>query len=215
GDFVLVLGGDCSVVLGCLLGAAARGRVGLAYLDAHADFATPQESRTGSVASMCLALATGRGASPLGGLQGARPLVCGEDVVLIGRRDHADAAIYGQDQLAAHGIVDVTHERVRERGAATVAHKCIEHLTRQGINGYWVHLDADLLDPSEMPAVDSPEPNGLSLDEVRDLLRPLVRHPAVLGMELTIYDPQLDPERTSAERLVTLLESVLVGQEIL
>jgi arginase len=66
-----------------------------------------------------------------------------------------------------------------------------------------------------MPAVDSPEPDGLSLDEVCDLVRPLVRHPAALGMELTIYDPQLDPKRTSAECLVTLLESVLLGKETL
>ncbi len=61
GGFVVVLGGDCSIVLGCLLGArrAADGPVGLVYVDAHADFATPEESRTGSVASMSLALAIG------------------------------------------------------------------------------------------------------------------------------------------------------------
>ena len=71
--FLFVIGGDCSIVLGCLLGAglAARGagsdpsRIGLAYVDGHADFASPEESMTGSVASMGLALAVGRGDTPL------------------------------------------------------------------------------------------------------------------------------------------------------
>ena len=71
--FAVVLGGDCSIVLGCLLGArrSAQGSVGLVYVDAHADFGTPEESRTGSVASMCLALAVGRGDTPLARLAGA------------------------------------------------------------------------------------------------------------------------------------------------
>src|SRR5215207_9254945 len=60
GRFALVLGGDCSIILGSLLGAGRQaGRIGLAYIDGHADFATPEESLTGSVASMCLALAVG------------------------------------------------------------------------------------------------------------------------------------------------------------
>ena len=72
GRFAVVLGGDCSIVLGCLLGArqSARGSVGLAYFDAHADFGTPEESRTGSAASMCLAFAVGRGETPLARLAG-------------------------------------------------------------------------------------------------------------------------------------------------
>ena len=92
GRFLVVLGGDCSIVLGCLLGArqSTPGSVGLAYLDAHADFGTPEESRTGSVASMCLALAVGRGETPLARLARAGPLVNGKDVVLIGRRDAAE-----------------------------------------------------------------------------------------------------------------------------
>jgi hypothetical protein len=83
GRFAVVLGGDCSIVLVCLLGARqpARGSVGLAYFDAHADFGTPEESRTGSVASMCLALAVGRGERPSARLAGDEPLVHGKDVL--------------------------------------------------------------------------------------------------------------------------------------
>jgi arginase len=78
GRFALVLGGDCSIVLGSLLGARrSLPRVGLVYVDGHADFGTPQESRTGSAASMCLALAVGRGDSRLAQLAPPAPLVRG------------------------------------------------------------------------------------------------------------------------------------------
>lgn len=212
GAFALVLGGDCSIVLGCLLGIrqAGRARVGLVYVDAHADFATPETSRTGSVASMCLALAVGRGNTPLARLDGEQqPLVRAEDVVVIGRRDHADEPSYGEDVLRALPIMDLPHAVVRERGATGAAYVTLERLTASELDGFWIHVDADVLDPGVMPAVDSPEPGGLGLDELSELLTPLVRHPRALGLELTIYDPGLDPDRSSARRLAALLERVL------
>src|SRR6202049_2364777 len=121
--FAVVLGGDCSIVLGCLLGArqSAQGRrsVGLAYIDAHADFATPEESRTGSVASMCLALAVGRGKTPLARLAGDGPLVHSKDVVLIGRRDAAQPW-YGHAALAASPILDIPGAALSDRGRPTL-----------------------------------------------------------------------------------------------
>jgi arginase len=70
-------------------------------------------------------------------------------------------------------------------------------------------VDADVLDPLVMPAVDSPEPGGPGIDELAALVAPLVNHPRALGMEVTIYDPALDPDRSSAVRLVELLEKLL------
>jgi arginase len=72
-------------------------------------------------------------------------------------------------------------------------------------------LDADVINPTVMAAVDSPEPGGPTIKELVDLLIPLVRHPRALGLELTIYDPGLDPDRSCATRLVSLLENVLLG----
>jgi arginase len=209
GRFVLVLGGDCSIVLGALLGVrrAVGGDVGLVYVDGHADFATPQESQTGSVASMCLGLAVGRGDSPLARLAGPNVLVDGKDVALLGRRDAADPW-YGHEALAASKILDLPDEALRARGLAAAAADALERLASPHLSGFWVHVDADVLNPIEMPAVDSPEPGGPTLDEIVDLLGPLVRHPRALGLELTIYDPALDVERTCAERLFTLFETL-------
>ena len=214
--FAVVLGGDCSIVLGSLLGArkTAEGSVGLVYVDAHADFGTPEESRTGSVASMCLALAVGRGDTPLARLAGDRPLVHGKDVVLIGRRDAAEPW-YGHAALAASPILDIPGAALMNRGVADVAAAALERLTSAGASaeahGFWIHLDADVINPTVMPAVDSPTPGGPTIEELVDLLTPLVRHPRALGLELTIYDPGLDPDRSCATRLVSLLENLLLG----
>ena len=94
--------------------------MGLAYFDAHADFGTPEESRTGSVASMCLALAVGRGETPLARLAGDEPLVHGKDVVLIGRRDAAEPW-YGHAALAASPILDIPGAALSDRGPTNVA----------------------------------------------------------------------------------------------
>lgn len=213
GHFALVLGGDCSVVLGCLLGArrSARGPVGLAYLDAHADFATPQESRTGSVASMGLALASGRGDSPLARLAGRAPLVDTRHIALIGRRD-AGEAWYGHDALGVSGVLDLPDVELMTQRFEELAARSLQQVASAAVRGFWIQVDADLLNPAVMPAVDSPEPGGPLLDELERLLIPLVRHPRAIGMSLTVYDPALDPERTCARRLIELLGRLFGSQ---
>ena len=209
GRFGVVLGGDCSIVLGCLLGArrTARGAVGLAYMDAHADFAKPDESRTGSVSSMSLALASGRGDTPLARLSGRTPLVDGRHVVLVGRRDAAEPW-YGHAALATSGILDVSDDQLMAARGSDIAATFLDRLASPAVKGFWIHLDADVLNPAVMPAVDSPEPGGPMFDELVDLLTPLVNHPRALGLDLTIYDPALDPDRSCARHLVSLLETL-------
>ena len=207
--FVVLLGGDCSIVLGALLGAkrAVGGPVGLAYVDAHADFATPEESQTGSVASMCLGLAVGRGETPLARLGGQEPLVLPEHVALLGRRDAAEPS-YGHAALAASAILDLPGDALVSDGFAEAARNALARVASADLHGFWIHLDADVLNPLELPAVDSPEPGGPMVDELAALLKPLVRHPRALGLELTIYDPALDPDLSCATRLARLLETL-------
>lgn len=210
GRFPLVVGGDCSIVLGSLLGLqhAGRGRVGLAYIDGHADFATPTESRTGSVASMCLGLALGRGDTPLCRLGGDSPLVQPRDVALVGRRDEHEPW-YGHDALHASAVLDLPDAVVRDKGYGQAAPAVLERIGHTGLDGFWIHLDVDVLDPAVMPAVDSPEAGGPDVHQLVDLLAPLVAHPRSLGMEVTIYDPELDPDEGAGRRLVGLLELLL------
>ena len=208
GRFPVVLGGDCSIIRASLLGAARHTQpIGLAYVDGHADFATPDESQTGSAASMCLALAVGRGDSTLARLAGEAPLVRAEHVVLIGRRDGGQA--YGHAALSRSGILDLPGHVLAEAGGAAVASRALERLGSADLGGFWIHVDADVLDPAVMSAVDSPEPGGPGISDLVALLAPLVRHPKALGMQVTIYDPALDADRACGRRLVALLEEVL------
>jgi arginase len=183
---------------------AAGGPVGLAYVDGHADFATPEESRTGSVASMCLAFAVGRGDTPLARLDGTGPLVHDHHVALLGRRDHAEPW-YGHTALAASAIQDLPGAELQELGYAEAGRRTLDQLTSPGIQGFWIHVDADVLDAEVMSAVDSPQAGGPDIQQLSTLLTPLVQHPRAIGLELTIYDPGLDPSRVYARHLVELL----------
>jgi arginase len=210
GRFVLLLGGDCSILLGALLGLRQGGRsqVGLVYFDAHSDFATLEESRSGSASSMNLSLAIGRVDTPLARLDGARPLVRAEDVIHIGSRDEGEP--YGNAELRPAGIIDVSQRVIDAKGVDEVVIETLAHLSPTN-EGFWVHFDVDVLDPEVMPAVDSPISGGLGLEAATELLSPVVRHPAALGLQITIYDPTIDPDGTGASRIVELLERSLVA----
>lgn len=208
GRFTVVLGGDCSVVLGCLLGAkrAAGGAVGLVYIDAHADFATPDESRTGSVAGMSLALASGRGDTPLARLAGRAPLVDRHHVALVGRRDVRDAWS-GHAALAASPILDLPDIELMTQDVAVLAAASLARVAADA-RGFWIQLDADVLNPAVMFAVDAPEPGGPMPGELVDLLAALIRHPGAMGLSVTTYDPALDPDRSCARQLIRVLETL-------
>jgi arginase len=209
GRFPLVLGGDCSIVLGGLLGArrGVGGPVGLAYVDAHADFATVDESEIGSSASMALALAVGRGDSRLARVGGALPLVDARHAAIVGRRD-GDVS-RSHRALALSGVLDLPHADAMPLDTGYLAAATLARAAAPGLRGFWIQVDVDVLDPSVMPAVDSPEWGGLRVDELVRLLTPLVGHPGAIGMSVTAYDPALDPDRSGARLLVGVLASLL------
>ncbi|MFW6201018.1 MAG: arginase family protein [Gemmatimonadota bacterium] len=189
----LVLGGDCSILLGCMLALRRRGRFGLAFIDAHPDMLGPETSGTGGAAGMDLAIATGRGPEPLADLEGRAPLVADPHAVAIGCRDALVMADHEPPRLPGSSIRVHSRGAIRSRGVRAVVDETLARLGDAGVEGFWIHLDADVLDPGVMPAVDSPEPDGLTYAELVALVRGLVRSPLALGMEVTIYDPDRDP----------------------
>jgi arginase len=187
-EFTVILGGDCSVLLGSLLGLSRGRDLGLVFIDGHSDFNTVETTVTGAVAGMDLALAIGRGDSELARLRGGKPLVSDEHVVAAGVRD----GDFGDSAIRTADTAD-------------------EALALLGDRDFFVHVDADVLDPSFMPFVDSPEPGGLDPGALVSLLAPLVRHPRAVGLELTIYDPRYDRDGRGAALLAGILERALIG----
>ncbi|MDM4720489.1 arginase family protein [Micromonospora sp. WMMA1363] len=205
GEFPLVLGGDCSVLLGPALamhrlGEAVGGRIGLVFVDGHSDFRHPgNASYVGAAAGEDLALVTGRGQANLAAIEGRRPYFRDIDVVVLGIRAHDEYRL----DLQAAGIVTRPVPALRAEGAARTAQWAREQLA--DCAGYWVHVDVDVLDPAVMPAVDAPDPGGIAFAELEILLAGLVDTPHCLGVELTVFDPDYDPDGSYAAEIVNTL----------
>ncbi|MER6346812.1 arginase family protein [Streptomyces sp. NPDC001595] len=207
GDFPVVLGGDCSIQLGASLALRRIGRYGLVAVDASPDFRHPGNSdRIGAAGGEEVALATGRGQDDLTDLEGLKPYLRDEDVRFFGIRDafHDDCA-----ELAALRMPVVTVGDLREWGADALARATAQSYETPALDGFWLHLDADVLDPTVMPAVDSPDPDGLLPAELVALLRPLLASPHCVGLNVTIYDPDLDPDGTAGALLTDIVVDAL------
>jgi arginase len=209
GEFALVVGGDCSILLGALAGARRHGPLSLVHVDGHSDFRHPgnydPDSMLGSVAGMDLALATGRGEALMTDWPGVpTPLVHDRHVVQIGEREGRDPDFAWPD------VNDTDIERIdvfaaNEIGPGAVLERTRRRLDTAPDQRFWVHLDVDVLDQAVMPAVDSPGAPGIAPDDLATILSGLVPDPRCAGMTVTVFDPDLDPDGRYARLLVRLL----------
>lgn len=211
GSFPLVLGGDCSVLIGCLLALRRLGRHGLFFVDGHSDFYLPEQSPTGEAADCDLALVSGRGPDILTDIDGLRPLVRDEDAVVFGYRDAAQAASDGSQDVKDTRMAVFDLGRVREFGVDRAVQTAVGNLLRDGPSGFWVHLDADVLDDGIMPAVDYRMPDGLGFEDLSGLLRNLLGTGRAVGMSVTIFNPALDGDGRVARRFASAINAGLAA----
>jgi arginase len=208
GEFPVVLGGDCSIVLGTLLALRRRGRCGLLFIDGHADFYQPEANPNGEAASTDLAFATGRGPTVVTNIEGLGPLVRDEDAFVFGFRDAEEQARYGSQPLPRE-LRSCDLATVRKLGVATAARDAVKHLARPDLDGFWIHVDADVLDDAIMPAVDYRMPDGLTWEELRAVLRTALDSGKAVGLEVTIYNPAMDESGSAGRGLSeTLVRSL-------
>ncbi|WP_248446532.1 arginase family protein [Sinorhizobium meliloti] len=208
GEFPVVLGGDCTIVLGSMLAFRRRGRYGLFFIDGNADFFQPEAEPNGEGASMDLALVTGYGPSHLADIEGRGPLVRPEDAVAFAYRDHKDQEEYGSQPLPRE-LKAIDLPAVRAMGIEAAALDAVHHLTREELDGFFIHLDADCLDDAIMPAVDFRMPGGLSWDELGTALRVALASGKAVGIEITIYNPRLDEDGSAGRGLTDILAAAL------
>lgn len=208
GEFPVVLGGDCTIVLGSMLGLRRRGRYGLFFIDGNADFFQPEAEPNGEGASMDLAFVTGYGPAMLTDLEGRRPLVRPEDAVAFGFRDHEDQARFGSQPLPA-ALPAYDLGAVRRLGVEAAARAALGHVTRPELDGFFIHVDADCLDDRLMPAVDFRVPGGFSWDELSAVLRIILASGKAVGLEVAIYNPRLDQDGSAGRGLVDVLAAAL------
>jgi arginase len=210
-EFALVLGGDCGILLGPTLALKQRGRYGLAYIDGHDDFSYAREydkyRGRFTAGGLALGLVTGHGPDALVDLKDGKPYVRAEDAIQIGlSRVPSDTQFAVTESFEKSGIKTVTVDDIDRRGARTAAAEARTFLDNAPTQGFWIHVDADVLDGKIMPAVDSPNDRGITFVQLKDILSTLLASPKAIGLEITIFDPDLDPDGKLAAQLARTIE---------
>lgn len=207
GAVPLVVGGDCPILLGCLGVRGVASPPGLLFVDGHEDAWPPSLSTTGEAADMELGFALGLTGDGLPGtLRSEVPTLDRERVVVVGPRDEPELAAAGVRSIS--DVVDVVRpDAVAAANAERVAAGAAEHLARAG--PWWFHVDLDVLSTEALGAVDYPQPGGLTWETLERLTRAALDGRGMIGWDVTIYNPDLDPDRSAARRIVRYLAESL------
>jgi arginase len=204
--FVFCLGGGCELIVGTLAGfkSVFKGEPGAVWIDAHGDFNTPETSPSGFIGGMGLAMACGRGPRLSPTIERTRPLLVEENVVHIASRalDQAEYAAMSSSPMKLYPATTVHKEgivKVAGETAAYLADRCD-----------WIicHLDVDAMDREIIPAVNFPEPGGLSINEVATIVENLKRTGKLRVFNLTSYNPTFDKNHTSSQKLIKLVSEL-------
>ena len=206
----VILGGCCTLMIG--LGAATRdaiGRFGIAYIDGHLDLYDGQSSPSGEGADVPLATMLGHGDPDVMAAAGGRSLAP-EGVYLLGYRDALQAQGHGSLMPEDFGpeFRHADTPAIRAAGPAKTGAAARAHFEKLGLP-FWLFLDVDALDPAAFPATDALIGDGLDWDELEALAGPLARSPRLLGVVVTCYNPEKDPDGACGRRLGQFLESVV------
>ncbi len=212
----LIIGGDHSVAAGSVSGVAEyyrqqNQRIGLLWIDAHADMNTPETSPSGNVHGMPLAALLGLGPEPLANICGWSPKVLPENIVLIGVRD-IDAT--EKENIKRAGVTEVyTMRDIDERGMRTVMEEALRAAGR-GTAGYHVSLDMDWIDPEDAPGVGTPVRGGATYREAHLAMEIIADHGRMVSFELVEVNPVIDEHNRTADLAVELICSAF-GKKIL
>ena len=205
-NFALVIGGDCSILIGNALALKKFGNIGLFFLDGHTDFMWPDLSQTHGAAGMDLAIVSGNGHDKLANIQNLKPYFREEDIWAVGNREFDEQY---ESVILNSDIQYFNLKLLRTVGIASCVNGFLDVMISGKKDGFWIHLDVDILDDNIMPAVDSREPGGLSYEELETILESLLKNKLCVGMEITILDPDLDPDgqytREFVSRIATLI----------
>ncbi|HEX6429053.1 MAG TPA: arginase family protein [Niastella sp.] len=214
GNFPLVLGGDCSILIGIMPALKLQGSYGLIFVDAHADFYEPERSTTGEVADMDLAIVTGRGPAVLTNIHHLQPYVKDQHVIHIGQRDMEETIKYESRDIRKSGITCFSLADIEEEGIERITVAALQYAKRLAIESFWIHFDTDVLADEINPAVDYRLPGGLSFNQVEYLFNNVLTTVPVAGMSVTIFNPRLDPDGSIAGNIVNSIGRAFLGYQI-
>ncbi|MGF2524515.1 arginase, partial [Ralstonia pseudosolanacearum] len=204
----VVIGGDHSCAIGTWSGVASAlrpaGPLGLIWIDAHLDSHTPQSSDSGAIHGMPLAALLGHGARELTQVRDTRPKLLPQHVVVIGARSYEPAERALIDQL---GVRVIDAAEVARSGLRAVMAEAIR-IAAADTAAFGVTVDLDAFDPVVAPGVGSPEPGGLTGQDMTQALAACARHARFAAFELVEYNPRHDKGGITARLALDLLGAV-------
>jgi arginase len=215
GKMPLVLGGDHSIAVGTVAGVSqffreSRRRIGLLWMDAHADMNTPQSSPSGNVHGMPLACCAGVGPDALTGMFGFAPKVEPANIALVGIRDVDSLEA---DTVRSAGVRAFTMREIDERGMRAVIGEAIGIVTN-GTAGFHLSLDMDFVDPEYAPGVGTPVRGGVTYREAHLAMEVICDSGSMVSMEVVEVNPVIDEANRTADLAVELILSAM-GKKIL
>lgn len=206
--FLLVVGGDHSLAIGTLAGLAdSCKRLGILWLDAHADFNDPGSSPSGNIHGMSLAVACGIGNRDLRSIADRDPMLDETDVYLLGVRDIDPGE---QENLDEANVTALTVKGWRKAGLVQTVLDAASSL-KSRCDHIHLSFDIDVLDPAEAPATGTPVAGGLSADEARQVLRALGESGLINSAEFVEYNPELDADDRTGKLTMELLAAFFGG----
>lgn len=211
GLFPIFLGGDHSIAIGTVAGAAAASgeRTGVIWVDAHADFNLPETSPSGNIHGMPLAALTGHGHPDLVDIGGSGASIRAEDVVIIGLRS---VDLQERELLREAGVRAYTMKEIDVHGLAAVVRKALRDLSH--LDRVHVSFDLDVVDPDTAPGVGTPVRGGLTYRETHLLMELINEADIVTSLDIVEVNPILDTKNGTAELAVELVAS-LMGRRII
>jgi arginase len=215
GGIPLVLGGDHSVAVGTVSGVSQffhqrEQKVGLIWLDAHADINTPESSPSGNVHGMPLACIVGEGPAELTELFAYKPKISPRNVVIVGLRDLDQTE---KPHVHQYGVNAFTMRDIDERGMRAVMEEAIR-LASDGTAGFHLSLDMDFVDPKDAPGVGTPVRGGVTYREAHLAMEMICDSRNMVSMEVVEVNPVIDEVNRTADLAVELVMSGL-GKRIL
>ncbi|HWZ30622.1 MAG TPA: arginase [Bryobacteraceae bacterium] len=215
GRVPLVLGGDHSVAMGTVAGMSRHSRkhnqkIGLIWIDAHADMNTPESSPSGNIHGMPLACIIGMGPKQLTCLAGYAPSVDPANVAIIGLRSVDEIE---RQNVRGTGVHAFTMRDIDERGLRSVMQEAIDHASN-GTAGFHLSFDMDAVDPQEAPGVGTPVRGGFTYREAHLAMETICDSGKMASIELVEVNPVIDEVNRTALLAVELVMSAM-GKRIL
>ena len=194
--FPLLLSGNCNIAIGAVAGSGSE-RTGVAWFDAHGESTTPETTESGFLDGMGISILTGQCWRKLVRQIPRFSPVSGKHVLLIGSRDVEPEESELLDHIGVHRVTKLEDLQ-----------STIDYITSE-VDGIYIHLDLDVLDPREAIANQWATPGGFSVEMLKDSVKVIRKHTKVKGFGIASYDPACDRNQNALKAACAAAELIL------